>query len=315
MFGAVSLVTANARMAAFVPTFRALQAPLPSSPRSVPRALSACRPRAVVQSTPRLAFCGDLFGRRDWPHGGQVTVRHRILRADAGSRTEAGAFTSGGRAAPTCASKGSPDARTGQLCQGGPVRPVGASAPRRKWPVGASTSCPKRPVDPSTLKELTTDGLPPHLVDACLACSSFSELVGAVGPVRSSRAPVWTNTFATHPGRPNVIIDNRQVVRDIISKLKEVADPSPIKRTPLEAVLGGGGTTVKGGCKDKSSIDARFPMVGLTASVGSGKTFLLERVATLLRRAFVNRKGDEDEAAFARTRSPFGLSTTTGPCM
>eukprot|EP00170_Pyropia_yezoensis_P000625 contig_2976_g626 len=49
-------------------------------------------------------------------------------------------------------------------------------------------------------------------------------------------------------------------------------------------------------------------MVGLTASVGSAKTFMLERIATKLRRTFVNRKGFEKEAAFARTRSPFGLS-------
>ncbi|KAK1867874.1 hypothetical protein I4F81_010371 [Pyropia yezoensis] len=191
--------------------------------------------------------------------------------------------------------------------QGGPKRLVGASTSRRKRPVHASTSRPKRPVDPSTSKELKQVGLPPHLVDACLACASFSALVGAVGPMRSTRAPVWTSTFATHPGRPNVIIDNGEVVRDVISHLKNVADPSPIKRTPLEAVLGGAEMATKGADKDQSSIDVRFPMVGLTASVGSGKTFVLERVATLIRRAFINRKGYEDEAAFARTRSPFGL--------
>lgn len=126
--------------------------------------------------------------------------------------------------------------------------------------------------------------------------------------MRSTRAPVWTSTFATHPGRPNVIIDNGEVVRDVISHLKNVADPSPIKRTPLDAVLGGAEFATKGADKDQSSIDVRFPMVGLTASFGSGKTFVLERVATLIRRAFINRKGYEDEAAFARTRSPFGLS-------
>eukprot|EP00170_Pyropia_yezoensis_P004543 contig_18532_g4556 len=73
---------------------------------------------------------------------------------------------------------------------------------------------------------------------ACSSCSSFAELVGAVGPVRSAGTDLeWASALAGNPGTPPLIVDTTEEVRKVMETLMEVVGGDYDNETAKDAAL------------------------------------------------------------------------------
>lgn len=118
------------------------------------------------------------------------------------------------------------------LASSQPSRPAGASlwTARGKGRAVVARVVMAAPHQPPAADGESGESQKPDLMElnrdqlmACSSCSSFAELVGAVGPVRSAGTDLeWASALAGNPGTPPLIVDTTEEERKVMQTLMEV---------------------------------------------------------------------------------------------
>lgn len=136
---------------------------------------------------------------------------------------------------------------------------------------------------------------------AIALCSSFVELIGAVGPVRSADSnPVFESSLATSPGKPPVVVECASEVRAVYDALYEVTRTPAV--LPMKELIVKTGSTPD---QQKRYADTRYGAVGIVAGSGSGKTYLLEQVASQARGASAYEAHEATMVTFCQSLRPY----------
>lgn len=123
----------------------------------------------------------------------------------------------------------------------------------------------------------TSSTLNPQEVAACASSASFVQLVGAVGPTRSAGSDVvWASALASHPGTPAVVVDCKDAVRTAVRQLRKVVGKAARNRPIKQASM----APAHDVDEPKKYKDMRSGALALVATSGSGKTYMLEQIAT-----------------------------------
>lgn len=152
----------------------------------------------------------------------------------------------------------------------------------------------------------TSSTLNPQEVAACASSASFVQLVGAVGPTRSAGCDVvWASALASHPGTPAVVVDCKDAVRTAVRQLRKVVGKAARNRPIKQASL----APAHDVDEPKKYKDMRSGALALVATSGSGKTYMLEQIATEGASASLFNSDREPEMAkFCRQLQPFVLN-------
>lgn len=152
----------------------------------------------------------------------------------------------------------------------------------------------------------TSSTLNPQEVAACASSASFVQLVGAVGPTRSAGSDVvWASALASHPGTPAVVVDCKDAVRTAVRQLRKVVGKAARNRPIKQASM----APAHDVDEPKKYKDMRSGALALVATSGSGKTYMLEQIATEGASASLFNSDREPEVAkFCRQLQPFVLN-------
>lgn len=156
---------------------------------------------------------------------------------------------------------------------------------------------------PSTGVARLGDELNPAEKEACASSTSFVDVIGVVGPVRRADSdPVFESSLATSPGKPPVVVDCTSEVRALYNALRRVSNWSPLQQSAdIELGLVTSPTSVT----KQQYKDPRYGALGLVAGAGSGKTYLLEQVASRVGDASVFQADETAMVEFCRGLRPY----------
>ncbi|KAK1868929.1 hypothetical protein I4F81_011411 [Pyropia yezoensis] len=90
---------------------------------------------------------------------------------------------------------------------------------------------------------------------------------------------MFEHALATSPAKPPVVVDCTSELRSVFEALQQVATPVPVQQSAYEELV----LVATSIDVIKKPADSRYGAVGMVAGAGSGKTYLLEQIASKAR--------------------------------